>query len=578
MNLGFPIRLIVLSFSLILAIAMITYGLFKGKKNAILISYLWVLILLSIWLSAQILRVFSFHQPVEWLFVRYEYIAICFISLSWLFFCLTYTENTFVKRNFRLSLFGLAVPPTLSLLAVLTNQSHHLFFGDGDVNFSKYSILFWIHTITSYSYCVIGTVLLVRYSVKQFGYVKKQAWSLIFAALVPVSLNIVLVSGALNPGFDITPVGLTFTLLFFVIAVFRYKFLNIIPIAYREIVVNMKEAILVIDNFGEIVHSNQAFVQNIQRFLPETSDIHQLVANLQNNVESSAATERVLKAIGSETVTSISGELNLAHPTLRSFQVNVQPITNGMEVIGRLVTFSDVTEYKQMLLKLNAQNTQLIEKNNQLKDYSATVAELAISKERNRLARDVHDTIGQTMTLLVTLLQVSSMNCYTNPQKTEEKLAQAMKVAQDGLTEIRRSIVGLAPEKVGNTSLAGIINQLIAEYRTTGLQIDFSMKGLELEYSQLIYDAIYRLCQEALTNSLRHGKAKKALIDLALFNDLIQFQVRDDGIGCDKLEKGFGLSAMEKRVEAMGGQIQFCANELTGFEIQVEIPVIHRKN
>lgn len=223
--------------------------------------------------------------------------------------------------------------------------------------------------------------------------------------------------------------------------------------------------------------------------------------------------------------------------------------------------------------ELNLKNAELSAVNEQLKEHAAMVAELATIKERNRVAVDVHDTIGHTMTLLLKLLEVCKIICWKDPLKTEKELANAINLTRDGLKEVRRSISGLMPERLAANDLPVALERLIASYASSGVAIDFMLEGTASLPDVTYSDVIYRTCQEALTNALRHGKAKNVAVILKFNHDKIKLYIVDDGCGCKEVKKGIGLSGMEKRVKGLNGNFKYSSDGETGFNIQVEIPL-----
>ena len=565
------LRLMLLMSAVVFSLILIVYTWLRGKKSATLNSYLYFQTILIIWSFCQILRVFSTNLSTEWLEVRIEYFAICYIGLCWLFFCLRYTESKFV--NSRLNIVLLFVLPTICYISVLTNQYHHLFFSKYDLRFNKPAIIFWIHTIESYSYCMLGTILLIGYSFKQFGYIRKQIILLVLGALIPFLFNLALISNIINPGFDVTPLSFTISLLLYAVAIFKYKLLNTEAIALRKIVDNMKESILVVDNFNRIKDFNNAFGNAFFEYgiFQIGDEINTVVKKLGENIGNSDESLWLIEAIADIKIIRISGELNLVKPNKRCFTVNIQPIPSNKEIIGRVISFNDITDYKNLWDELHAKNIELSTKNEQLEKYAKTIEELAVANERNRFARDVHDTLGQTMTLLITLLQIIKNECRSNLNKAETRLDEALKIASDGLTEVRRSLIGLAPENID--SLKNVLQSLAENFRTSGMKIDLTIDESMKEHDLIFAGVIYRICQEALTNSLRHGKADHVVITLMFGDKYLYLGINDNGIGCKNLIKGFGLCGMEQRVMNLGGVISYNHHN-SGFGILVEIPLL----
>jgi len=211
--------------------------------------------------------------------------------------------------------------------------------------------------------------------------------------------------------------------------------------------------------------------------------------------------------------------------------------------------------------------------NQQLQEYAATAEELAIVKERNRFARDVHDTLGQTMTLLITLLQVSLVNCRHNPEEMEKKLTEAIHIAEEGLAEVRRSVAGLSMARFNRETLLNALQALIRSFETAGVEIRLMVEPYEGELHIRIMDTIYRVCQEALTNTVRHGKASKVSIEMQFRSETLILLIEDNGHGCTTVRKGYGLLGMEERIKAVDGLLEIDGQPDFGFRIKVVIPL-----
>lgn len=574
MHLSFETGMILQSVSVVLALITITYFLIKGKFTPILRSYIWCQILILIWSAGQIFQLTSPNEHYENLFIRAEYFSICFIGLCWLIFSLRYTNNRIAYKKAITRLFY--IPPIFFYSAVLTNNLHSMFFISEAGGRRVYGPLFWAHTFITYAYLIIGTFLLVRYSIRQMGYARKQALLLILAVSVPFVANIIYLTRRIVSEVDITPVTFAVSLLLFSVAAFRYRFLNIVPIAFRKIVDNMKEAAVVVDAFNKIVNYNNSFEKIFIKSeqLKINDDISDFIEILKPDMKMGQDAEKIFFAINNVYTGNFTGELNILFPEKRSYTVSIQPIySKKKEILGRVISFNDITEYKKLLDELNDKNEELSAMNEQLKEYAATVEELAIIKERNRFARDIHDTLGHSMTLLIALIEVSSITCRKDPDKTEEKLAEAVKIAREGLKELRRSISGLAPEKLESGNLISALNKLVSDFRASGVSVEFTAEGLEGCFKPAWSDVVYRTCQEAMTNSLRHGKARNISLILKVTGSILKLFIFDDGCGCETINKGYGLTGMEERIKSINGKIVYGSDGESGFNIRAEIPL-----
>lgn len=568
------------SMSVVLSLSMIIFFLVRSKKTHLLLSYLSCQALIFVWSTGQILVVFSQNNTSMKLSMIYEYTAIMFVSLAWLMFCLNYTYNRLlIKKRLILLLFML---PSLMYLILLTNDFHHLFFSSFKYGNVVFGPLFWVHAAISYVYMITGAIILIKSSVNNLGYARNQSILLFIASIIPFLANIIYLVNRifsldlLGTRYDITPLSFSLTLLFFAVATFKYRFMNIVPIAFRKIVHNLNESIVVVDSLNNIDNYNKSFGDLFTKGsqLKIYDNINKLIRSLKDDILYTPETEKLLKSIRHETNTNTFGELTVLAPVKRCFRVNIQPIFGSKhEYLGRIIIFNDITEYKNLLDEVNEKNAELSAMNEQLAEYAETVEELAVIKERNRFARDVHDTLGHTMTLLISLLEVSSIMCKKDPVKTEEKLSEALKASRDGLSELRRSIKGLDPEKLENKNIITSIKNMIDDFKPSGMEIDFTYEGFGSFTSPTYSKVIFRVCQEALTNSLRHGKAKHVNIILKLIDNKIKMFIFDDGCGSPGIKKGFGLSGMEQRVKDLDGNIVFGSDGESGFNIRLEIPI-----
>lgn len=197
---------------------------------------------------------------------------------------------------------------------------------------------------------------------------------------------------------------------------------------------------------------------------------------------------------------------------------------------------------------------------------------LTMTRERTRLARDVHDTLGHTMTLVLTLLEASQLSCEKDMSKAKQYLTEAIQISRAGISEFRNSIRGVVPEALDNVSLTITLQKMIASFQPSGMKVDFTFHGpvdhLGPDYSVVIY----RLCQEALTNSFRHGKAEEVSIILRVDAERIRLFIFDNGSGCKMIKPGIGLAGMKQRIEELRGKISFGSDGERGFAIHAEIP------
>lgn len=218
-------------------------------------------------------------------------------------------------------------------------------------------------------------------------------------------------------------------------------------------------------------------------------------------------------------------------------------------------------------------NNELRESYEKLKEYSAKNEELAAAKERNRIARDIHDTIGHSMTALIMNLDFIEKVIDINPQKAKELVIRAEDIARGAMADIRRAVYALRGE-ADTASLTSSIKSLVENLTA------FNEKKVNMNISQdieslspVIKSTIYRVVQEGLTNGIKHGGADIFYLDITIVGEDMKLVLKDNGRGCAAIIKGSGLSGMEERINSLGGSIKFMSPESGGFIIELSVPL-----
>jgi signal transduction histidine kinase len=571
------IGIILLTISALMALAGIVYYFVVGKKSKATFFYLWCHVLAFIWSVGQMLEINAQHVEMKILAAKIQFFPICFIGWSWLMFVLTFTENTYVKKKKNAIL--LLILPTFFFIIAETNEWHHLFFSFFQLWHVEYGILFWFHTTFTYIYIFTGSMLLIFHSVKQYGKTSKETILLILAISVPVIINIFFILRIIYFYFDITPASFTLSFTLYTIVSVRSRFLNIIPIALREIVNNLREAIVVIDYNQKIGDFNSTFKTTFSKVMEinKGDDINFFFEKLALFVDNKAELTRLkdsLQEIQARTRPLVQGELWINILKQKNYSVSIQPVINSAgRIIGKVLIFNDVSELKKLNHELENKNVELSTAYQQLKEYADSVEELTVLKERNRFAIDLHDTIGHTFTILLRIHEACLIASINDPDKTQELLNEANKIIRAGLKEIRRSISGLRPQKTAADNFIELIQALIADFKHAGMNIELLVHGNSTYDLNEYSDTLYRVCQESLTNSLRHGKASEVNIALCLTAERIKLFIVDNGCGCKQIKTGVGLKGMQERIRKFGGSLVFGSDGQSGFNIHMEIPV-----
>lgn len=234
------------------------------------------------------------------------------------------------------------------------------------------------------------------------------------------------------------------------------------------------------------------------------------------------------------------------------------------------------TNEKERVLELNDElnqvNSKLQEANLQLERYARESEKMAETRERNRLAREIHDTLGHTLTGIIAGLDACVAIMDIAPEATKMQLQAITDVARQGMTDVRRSVKALRPDALGKLSLEEALKKSIEEMRqATQAEIRYSCTAELRHFSEDEEDVIYRIVQESITNSIRHGHADQIKIEIRRVYNKLQIYIADNGIGCEEVKKGFGLHHMEERIQMLQGSLEY--ESKNGFTVRVELPV-----
>ena len=212
--------------------------------------------------------------------------------------------------------------------------------------------------------------------------------------------------------------------------------------------------------------------------------------------------------------------------------------------------------------------------NIQLQEYSRKSEDMVKTRERNRLAREIHDTIGHTLTGIATGLEACIEIIDWDIQKTKGQIIKISELSKKGLLEVRRSVSELRPDAIERLTLIPAIQKLADDItECTNTKVNLSVAG---NVKKLWIDeevTAYRLIQEGITNAVRHGKAKEININFQFNDGTIKIEIIDNGIGCPLIEEGFGLRHIREMVETLNGKTEYLSEAGIGFTMYAALPI-----
>lgn len=214
-----------------------------------------------------------------------------------------------------------------------------------------------------------------------------------------------------------------------------------------------------------------------------------------------------------------------------------------------------------------------------LQEYSLQVEELSVMGERNRIAREIHDTLGHALTLLSVQMETAIQFEVRGDPRLHEKLLQAQQVIKACLTDVRHSVEALRPDEASTGALQEQLRELVAEYEMTCKETRITL-DLE-EATHLLHPdlclTLYRCAQEAMTNTRKHAQATRVLLRLSTDDERVELTVLDNGQGGASSRKqptcGFGLQGMRERVALLGGTLRVGSEPRHGWRVEVMLPL-----
>lgn len=214
--------------------------------------------------------------------------------------------------------------------------------------------------------------------------------------------------------------------------------------------------------------------------------------------------------------------------------------------------------------------------NEKLRRYARQIEHQATLEERNRIAREIHDSLGHSLTALNLQLETALKLAQSNPAKSQAFLARAKELGSKALQDVRHSVSTMRSHPLQQQSLAAAIAVLAADfYRDNGVN-PICQINLEYPVNPDISTAIYRITQESLTNIAKYASATQVKLELTTTRDNLQLKIEDNGKGFDLQQNttGFGLQSMRDRTLALGGVFNINTAPNLGCQITVDIPLL----
>ena len=245
-----------------------------------------------------------------------------------------------------------------------------------------------------------------------------------------------------------------------------------------------------------------------------------------------------------------------------------------MIILGMLIISTIIAAFITSIIKQSTDRQRLIDELTRSRANLMKVErEAGQLTERQRIARDIHDSLAQHFTSIIMHLSAAK---HSNAESVQSTVQQAENAAREGLNEIRRIVWDMQPEQFEKASLVEAVEELAARWSAeNNIQVKMKVTGNPRNLTSSTETALLRISQEAMHNIKKHAQSKNVNITFSFMEDMFVMDIADDGLGFDhsKIKNGFGMKTMRDRAEELHGTLTIESEPGTGTAIAVSIPI-----
>lgn len=560
----------------IIGVVIINCFLFLRAKKIVLVQYFFRLqTLVGFWMIAKIFKVIAPDADAMWLWVLVEYFGICYFSVELLAFGYIYKYNKLMTYKTHGIFVALA---TFNYLVLFTNEYHHLFYKEVLLIHSVKGPYFYVHTAFSYILIIVAIYMLIT-SEANNQFTKKDRVILLIGLFIPLLTNLGYITKLFNLQYDLSPITFNIMMLSFGFAAFRNNHYDMQMMTRLKILENLYEGIIILDKDNRIIEFNKKISEIVSPIvtIKKYTKFDHLFDPLEPFIIDYSNTADVYQEFINSSIPETKSEVVIQHKdgskSQYIFSLQKTYSIHG-EYTGTIVKFVDMSEHHQLMEELENKNIELQEINTRLNENISVKKRLVVEQERNRASKEVHDILGHSVTLVISLLEMIKATYVKEPDFTKEKVSQAMEITRNGLNELKQSLTKKKDSSINTETLVEDLEHLTDEFALSGVDVEFITNHYPIKIKPKYYDTIYRICQESMTNALRHGKASKITIAVRFSEHSVDIIIADNGKGCDDFTKGNGIKGMEQRVKELDGFFSCGSPDGEGFNLHVTIPIV----
>ena len=357
------LQFLLLLFSAFSILFLLIYTKKSNKTSQINKLFFYVLLcilIISFGVIAQAIGYYVFDiNPIYFEYIIY--IGTCMLPVALYFTSLAFSRTKLQYNKYYILFF---IIPIISLLLLWTNDKHHLFFTNYSFNLNeiktgKYIIIHYLYT---YALLIISLLSLIRYSIKNAGFFSKQSVLFVLGSLIPIVVNVLGTFNIIPMTVYVTPICFAFTMIFFALAIFKFKFLSVTPIAMQRIVDRMSDSFLVVNEDGVITDFNDTILKT---FKLSSSDVRN--ANFVEFI-----TKQKIDGIDTSLINSVLDKCKTTEETIlvkkelpirtKFFNVEASGIFSKNSFLGTLILLKDVTQHVLDRSTIEDNQSMLMEK------------------------------------------------------------------------------------------------------------------------------------------------------------------------------------------------------------------------
>lgn len=294
-------------------------------------------------------------------FDYFSYIGSCFLPIS-----LFYTANVFLKTKVKFEKWHtlLFVVPILSLLVLWTNDFHNLFYIHYSININEtiFGKFFYIYEIYTYALLIIDIILLLKYPIKNSGFFSKQSILILIGSVVPIFINILGAVGVVPMTIYVTPICFAVTIFFYSIAIFKFDFLSVTPIAMQRVVDRMSDSFVVVNEENIITDFNDTFLKTFKLTNNKLRNVDFIDLIKKSKFENKDVKEMESLLLECKSSTKTFQFKNNININDKYFNIEVNGIFSKNTFLGSLILFKDVTQHILDMKTIAENQSMLMEK------------------------------------------------------------------------------------------------------------------------------------------------------------------------------------------------------------------------